>query len=464
VELTQAGQRPHTDLLMLLGEVLVSAGRATEAEAVYQRAHDDYTNARNLVAAAHADAMRATVLGLLARMDAATALIDRAVEVLEQYPPGTELFDAYANSAMFLTIAGLHRQAVLRADMALSLVERLQSPPADVIARALQARGMARGWLGDRAGELDLLEALELADAHNLTTQLINATLGMANMKLASESALAGVPYNERAFQLATDRGRLGAALFGAGQLAECLTAAGRIDDALAVCARAATVLTDTDSPRDAIVLRLNWSAVHVLRGDAEQARALIAQALPAARGSEPGLLVDVLLVAISCARTDGNDNDVADLTAELVHTLQDEGADADLSQYLRVLARVLCPVGHRDLVARIIDNTHGGVRLVDNNILSARAFLAETDGAYAEALDLWEQADAGWAMYGFPLERAHSLLGAARCCRAVHRPALEMLLEAREILARLGARPLLAEVDGLMNQLGASVPSSFDE
>jgi hypothetical protein len=91
-------------------------------------------------------------------------------------------------------------------------------------------------------------------------------------------------------------------------------------------------------------------------------------------------------------------------------------------------------------------------VLLYDNNALTAQAVLAETDGDQTKALQLYEKVSIAWAAYGYPLEQAHALLGAAHCALALDLPAREKLLEAREILIRLGAEPLLAETDHLID------------
>ena len=51
------------------------------------------------------------------------------------------------------------------------------------------------------------------------------------------------------------------------------------------------------------------------------------------------------------------------------------------------------------------------------------------------------------------PYEEAHALLGLGRCTAALERPlqTAEPLAEAREIFARLGARPALEEAEELL-------------
>ena len=87
-----------------------------------------------------------------------------------------------------------------------------------------------------------------------------------------------------------------------------------------------------------------------------------------------------------------------------------------------------------------------------DNNKLSARAVLAHARRQHADAQSLYEQAAEAWAAYGYPWEQAHALIGAARCRIALDQPAREPLEQARAILTDLGARPLLAETERLLD------------
>jgi hypothetical protein len=97
------------------------------------------------------------------------------------------------------------------------------------------------------------------------------------------------------------------------------------------------------------------------------------------------------------------------------------------------------------------------------NNALSARAVLAEGSQHHAEALDLYTPAAAAWASYGYPLEQAYALLGAARCSLALDRSAQDILSRARAILSHLGAEPLLGECDKLIAQIDAENPADLD-
>jgi hypothetical protein len=66
---------------------------------------------------------------------------------------------------------------------------------------------------------------------------------------------------------------------------------------------------------------------------------------------------------------------------------------------------------------------------------------------AYAEAEERWRT-------FGAVFERAQALLGRGRCLLASGRPGAEQpLREAREVFVRLGAAPLVADADALLER-----------
>jgi class 3 adenylate cyclase/tetratricopeptide (TPR) repeat protein len=445
--------RESVGLQMLLGEILSGAGRVNDAADTYRRAHEEAMSRGELVTAALAEANRGEVLALQAQFRQAVELLEHAVEVLEQGPVGPELLAAYSRLAAVLSNQGLYEQALRRADQALNVAEQLESPPPRAVAQALVVRGSSKTVLGDSAAEADLLQALEYANLHDLTEQLMSAYDGLGFSKYLTVSAQAAVPLMEQAVGLTRSRGRRAQILILSGNLAEALAVAGRIDDAQQVCERAALTFGETDSIRGALQLRLYWSWVLSIRGDTDRVEALVAQALPAARGADPSALVAVLLVAIDTAHDEG---EARVLTEELVTTLQNADIDGEVAQFLPRLTRVLGPKGRTDIITRIVGKTPTRMLFYNNNVLSARAVLAESEGNLDAALDLYTQANTAWAGYGYPLEQAHALLGAARCSLALDLPARSTASAARDLLAQLGAAPLLAETDHLIALIDA--------
>lgn len=83
---------------------------------------------------------------------------------------------------------------------------------------------------------------------------------------------------------------------------------------------------------------------------------------------------------------------------------------------------------------------------------------LAEIEGAHEAALERYEDAAALWEAFPSVLEHGHALAGAGRCLLALGRPveAAERLREARGRYSSLGAPPLVAGVDDLLERATA--------
>jgi hypothetical protein len=87
------------------------------------------------------------------------------------------------------------------------------------------------------------------------------------------------------------------------------------------------------------------------------------------------------------------------------------------------------------------------------------RAYLAEAHGEHAAAAAGFADAAARWRASGIPYEEAQALLGRGRCLAALGKAeeAREPLSAAREICARLGAKPALEETDRLLDGLASA-------
>ena len=83
----------------------------------------------------------------------------------------------------------------------------------------------------------------------------------------------------------------------------------------------------------------------------------------------------------------------------------------------------------------------------------SVHGLVGERRGEYEAAAADFADAAAGWHDFGMPYEEAHALLGQGRCLVALGRApeAAAPLAAAREIFARLGARPALEETDAVL-------------
>lgn len=102
--------------------------------------------------------------------------------------------------------------------------------------------------------------------------------------------------------------------------------------------------------------------------------------------------------------------------------------------------------------------DVHLGSRRPALSLLSAQAILAEAEGRVDEAAAMYADAAEGWRAFGHVPEGGFALLAAGRCLSQLgsDAEAKDALAAAREIFARLGATPYLAEVDGLVERASA--------
>ena len=87
----------------------------------------------------------------------------------------------------------------------------------------------------------------------------------------------------------------------------------------------------------------------------------------------------------------------------------------------------------------------------------SIQGLLGERRAEYESAAVDFAAAAAGWRDFGMPYEEGHALLGQGRCLVALGRAAeaAAILAAAREIFARLGARPALEETEATLAAAG---------
>jgi len=87
--------------------------------------------------------------------------------------------------------------------------------------------------------------------------------------------------------------------------------------------------------------------------------------------------------------------------------------------------------------------------------VVTAETILAEARGERERAAEQYAEAAERWGEFGLLLERGHALVGAGRSLLGLGlgREAAVKLQEAREIFARLQARPLVTETDAFVEQ-----------
>jgi len=110
------------------------------------------------------------------------------------------------------------------------------------------------------------------------------------------------------------------------------------------------------------------------------------------------------------------------------------------------------------DLADRLRHRGDGPLPVQQNVMVSVHAALAEAHGELEAAAASFADAAQRWHDFGVPYEEGHALLGQGRCLVALGRApeAAAPLAAAREIFARLKARPALEETDRWLEGAGA--------
>ena len=102
----------------------------------------------------------------------------------------------------------------------------------------------------------------------------------------------------------------------------------------------------------------------------------------------------------------------------------------------------------------RVFSRPSEPLRPLNGHVLvTGRALLAENRGDLEPVAEEFGEAAHLWHDFGVPYEEAQALLGQGRCLVALGRApeAAALLAATREIFARLGAKPALAETDEVM-------------
>ncbi|HVS50667.1 MAG TPA: hypothetical protein VHJ99_17435, partial [Candidatus Dormibacteraeota bacterium] len=203
---------------------------------------------------------------------------------------------------------------------------------------------------------------------------------------------------------------------------------------------------------------RMALARVLALQGRAQEALPLAEWALEAAhRSMSPDRLARALSVAALVRQAAGQRQSAGELLAELGET--PHGRDIPLFYaFLSEAVRTAVAVGDGALAERLASSFEPSYPYEENAVCAARAVVAEAKGETERAGGLFAEAAERWVSMGVVPERAFAHLGQGRCLLALGRAAQAYapLRQAREVFARLGAKPALAETDALLVRVTA--------
>jgi hypothetical protein len=124
---------------------------------------------------------------------------------------------------------------------------------------------------------------------------------------------------------------------------------------------------------------------------------------------------------------------------------------------YLPEMVRTAIAGGDLSLAERLVAGLEPMFAYHQHALCAAGASLAEARRQLADAARRYAESAERWRRFGVVPEHGHALLGRGRCLLALDRPgARGPLLQARELFASLGARPLVAETHDLLERTSA--------
>jgi tetratricopeptide (TPR) repeat protein len=315
--------------------------------------------------------------------------------------------------------------------------------------RLLQFLGTARCLQGEIGGVETLRESLRLGLEAGIGSETALAYTNLAGLVFEAEGPRPALEIYDEGIEFAERRGLRGFAGWARGEKVWPLFDLGEWDKIVEI-----SRYYEGDGQINVLV-ETQLADVLALRGSVAEARAIVERRLPRAREiADAQILVPALLVAGEVARFEGRPAAAVELVEELL--LETKTRHAYRAGVASELARICLAVVAHEPLARALDDleARGLIRWV-LSVRSAQAVLAEMEGRLDEAHELQRDVAAEWDGRGFVYETAHARFGRGRCLIGIgrHGEAAEHLLGAREAFGRLGAAPLVAEVDGWVTQ-----------
>jgi len=388
-------------------------------------------------------------------------LLARAQGLLDRVPPTEAHVRTLASFAgwSYLAFDGRVEETLEHCARAVALAARLDLPvPVD----ALSLHALARLENGDAQALSDYDRALAEAERQGLKTDVAMLKLNRGGPILALAGAAeaysaclegleyaraSGVPYFVVPFE---------------GAVAQMLSVLGDWDEALSRMADVAAAMEEGDDVWDLLDVRSRQVQVMARRGTAESAEPLVRWLLEKRLQTPVSYLSTFALCASATVyRHLGRISEALDLLREWTRQTSMMG-DVGWLVLAPGAVRVALAGGEASLAEIICSRVCPGLPLGEHVLVVAGAARAEARGEHEAAAVGFADAAARWRDFSVPYEEGHALLGQGRCLAALGRApeAAAPLTAAREVFARLGARPALAETDDLRARLSAPPPA----
>jgi class 3 adenylate cyclase/tetratricopeptide (TPR) repeat protein len=434
------------------------AGRLHEAAAGYEDAIPALRRQDDTQAAGEAMVRYALALWRIGETGRSRSVLEDAIEMLERERPGPTLVRAYARTAVHLVLAGRRREGLEWTQKALPLAEEFGLR--GEVARLLQMRGIARQELGEPGGLDDLREALDLALAHGFGFETATSYTNLGEQIHMIDGPARALSLYEEGLAFAVEHGLTHHAWWTRNNIAVALFDLGRWDEALHLSDGVAAWDRSRGGSQIEVVAETTKAMILAWRGELEDVRSIIDALLPKAREIEDvQLLAPVLAAAALVDEKRGDPGGARRLLEELHESTR--VSPAWRLELLTYIARIGSSIGEIDLVARAVDevNLRATTTWATHSLVTAEAVLDEAREELDSATERYSDAAKRWRDLGVVPERGLALLGLGRCQVRLGRydDSAAALREARQLFAGLGARPLIAETDALLEQATAT-------
>jgi len=451
LELLPPGEPERTQVLTKAAEAALMAGRFPEAERRYTEAIGELRAQENALGVGGAMVSLSLLHGFRGETRRARTLLDEVIELLERENPGPELARAYSQIAREHMLSGRFPECLEWSEKALELAE--QFGVADAVVMVLQFRGTSRCELGDSGGVEDLRRALEESLALGLGQETVRAHINLAGRTWLLEGPAKGLEVQRAGIAFGERRGLMGPVMWTKGETMWTLFDLGEWDELV----RGADELLTWEQVHGESyfgVMALSYKAnVLARRGELPEAASLSAAFLPRARKiADPQILVPALAIAALIEQERGHRSEALELVGQFDAATRERTQDR--TDLLPEVLRVCAASRAVEAAERLLEVAPESSTRAQHALVTARATLAEIHAEPDEASRLYAEAAERWVEFGNAVEHAYALLGFARCDLAMGKAGGDVevaLAQARGIFERLGARPLIAETDGLL-------------
>jgi hypothetical protein len=286
----------------------------------------------------------------------------------------------------------------------------------------LHLRGNGRCELGDLDGITDLRHALDVARASGNGLDMVTSYSYLSEWVGLLEGPTTALEMNREAIELCARRGLTGQGSWARAEGMWLLFDLGAWDEVLETSGPLRRWAEEHGDVQVGTVARSFSARVLAHRGRTGEAAASIAEALPAARQIEDlQVLGPVLLAAAITASMDGG------VEAAIARLREFDEITADGPTEYRELqlpeaVRIAIGAGEIELAEHLVGDRPVHVQRTSMSVNTCRALLQEAGGDLDGALTAFRDAADGWDRWAMPFERAHALLGTARCLRALDR------------------------------------------